>query len=532
MPATYLIKHTSSYLFRLRVPSDLQPSFGRTELRYSLQTGRLGEAKPKARLLAGLMQCLFHDIRLNGPSAADRGFIEKSIEDYIDTVRCNTTPFLQISGTPTSDDARPNANVAASDLKQIISDVLHAELEQMRIVSPDSLTDHDQTQGMAGGQRKEPDASTATISQVAEAFVKIKTAGDKWASTTHKNSRIKIQLLLEFFGDVPISTLTRRMMSQYLNMLMKLPTRRNQDPRLKGKPLEKIIEMKDVKTISPRTAAFYFETAKELLRFAHIHGHVTSNPTEGMKFPTPKNMVPDEAREAFTAEDLTKIFSHPDLLGTGDSRYTREYKFWGPILGLFTGARRNEIAQLYLADFLQVDGVWCISINDESDDKRTKTTSSKRLVPLHPFLIKELNIIGRVEKLQAQGDSRFFPELKFHEVSGYGRQISTWFNRFLRSKCQISSEKKSFHSFRHTFITSLAHNEVNDDLLIALAGHAKQGITKQTYVKKFKAQQMYDGLVKHLNFAVNLSHLTKSRFVEAGVMPEGGFSNHPKSQTI
>lgn len=34
------------------------------------------------------------------------------------------------------------------------------------------------------------------------------------------------------------------------------------------------------------------------------------------------------------------------------------HRFWGPMLGLCTGARVNEVAQLYLDDVHEVNGIW------------------------------------------------------------------------------------------------------------------------------------------------------------------------------
>ena len=53
---SYLIRNPYSYCFRMAVPKDLQILVGKTELRYSLKTGSLGDAKYKARLLAGQVQ--------------------------------------------------------------------------------------------------------------------------------------------------------------------------------------------------------------------------------------------------------------------------------------------------------------------------------------------------------------------------------------------------------------------------------------------------------------------------------------------
>ena len=60
---SYLSKTPYSYGFRIRIPLDLQPQIGKKELRYSLKTGYLSEAKSKARLMAGQVQQLFRTMR-------------------------------------------------------------------------------------------------------------------------------------------------------------------------------------------------------------------------------------------------------------------------------------------------------------------------------------------------------------------------------------------------------------------------------------------------------------------------------------
>jgi len=61
----YLFRNPHSYCFRMGVPENRRDIVGRRELCYSLRTGRLSEARRKSRLLAGLFQQLFYQIRAN-----------------------------------------------------------------------------------------------------------------------------------------------------------------------------------------------------------------------------------------------------------------------------------------------------------------------------------------------------------------------------------------------------------------------------------------------------------------------------------
>jgi hypothetical protein len=71
------------------VPKDLQILVGKTELRYSLKTGYLGDAKYKARLLAGQVQRIFKRLREDGlflSALSDekiKELIDQFIKDYL-----------------------------------------------------------------------------------------------------------------------------------------------------------------------------------------------------------------------------------------------------------------------------------------------------------------------------------------------------------------------------------------------------------------------------------------------------------------
>ena len=78
---SYLIRNSYSYCFRLNVPKDPQKVVGKKELRYSLKTGYLTDAKYKARILAGQVQRLFQHLRKGGVllSQLSDAQIQKSI---------------------------------------------------------------------------------------------------------------------------------------------------------------------------------------------------------------------------------------------------------------------------------------------------------------------------------------------------------------------------------------------------------------------------------------------------------------------
>lgn len=151
--------------------------------------------------------------------------------------------------------------------------------------------------------------------------------------------------------------------------------------------------------------------------------------------------------------------------------------FWVPILALFTGARLNELCQLDRSDIVKIDGIWCIYINNKNG-KRLKNLSSARVIPLHSVLVRDLSFI---EFTQSHQDPKLFPEISESAV-GYGQSLSKWFNRTYRKNVGVGqgSERKDFHSFRHTFANYFKQSiDVQEFRVSELLGH--KGASSITY---------------------------------------------------
>lgn len=207
-----------------------------------------------------------------------------------------------------------------------------------------------------------------------------------------------------------------------------------------------------------------FGVQKHMLRF---------NPASDYKRGDGRFNVPraQDERHAFTSQELSLIFGQ-DWFTTGSGSFTRgdwtrwrPHYYWLPLLGLFTGGRINELSQLYLADILQSEGgQWYLDFNltgaDKVDekDKSLKTINALRVVPLHDRLV-QLGLPEYVQELRKAGHRRLFPELKRDAVKGYGKPASSWFNeRFLGRTLGLERNgMKTFHSFRHTFLTANSH---------------------------------------------------------------------------
>lgn len=158
-------------------------------------------------------------------------------------------------------------------------------------------------------------------------------------------------------------------------------------------------------------------------------------------------MEEPETGRPFTHDELKVVF------GAGFLRWASKYphRFWGPILGLYSGARVNEVAQLRAADVMHVDGVAGFLVTTRGEGNKVKNTSSLRFVPLaQPVL--DAGFLHFVDEVRASGVDRLFPDLPNSTGLGFGRQLSRQFSTYIKRQ-GVTEEGMGFHAFRHYFIT-------------------------------------------------------------------------------
>jgi integrase len=133
---------------------------------------------------------------------------------------------------------------------------------------------------------------------------------------------------------------------------------------------------------------------------------------EGIQY-TGSRKDPENGQRPFKPKELERLFQGPEMAEFAKDQ-GQAHKFWMPHVGLFTGARVNELCQLNPQVDIRQDegGIWYLDITDESEghkkvDKSVKTGGSKRTVPIHPQLIK-LGFLQYVEHAKQQGHTLLF----------------------------------------------------------------------------------------------------------------------------
>ena len=198
-----------------------------------------------------------------------------------------------------------------------------------------------------------------------------------------------------------------------------------------------------------------------------------------------------------------------------------------PLLALFTGARLEELCQLAVEDIKQVDGIWCMDINENRKNTSLKSKAAKRMIPIHPFLLNELNLvteyIAKLKTTKGEGGItlQLFPNLHYdQQKQNWSAPLSQWFTRY-RRLCEVgnsagNASAATFHSFRHTLSTELiAKKLVNERMVQKVPGHesgsGNLGIT-ENYTGDYPVKILLDGVIMKIDFQDRIAGLQSLTF--------------------
>lgn len=356
---------------------------------------------------------------------------------------------------------------------------------------------------------------------------------DLWVKNDHKRRKTDhTQMFIQIAGDLSIDAIDRQVMRDFAAEIKNIPRERHKFAQSLGlsKPSYKdLIALKKEKAhsgLSEGEQRKILETLSQIFTWAIAEEMMTSNPAvrlggEAIRKSKKRVAKAHEQRDPLAPEDLEKIFSaHWFKTGTGKLTakgtyyHYRPHYYWLPILALYCGGRLNELCQLYLKDVVLKEGVYCIDFNlqgenkldideedlPDADDKSLKNISSARIIPISQSLL-DLGFIDYIHKLKELGHARLFPELLFDSEKGYGKYAGKWFNdSFMGRQLKIPRNgRKTFHSMRHNFATSLGRLHAEPNLKADLMGHKRKGSTTEVRYDKgfFEGRKLLIDSISH-----------------------------------
>jgi integrase len=249
--------------------------------------------------------------------------------------------------------------------------------------------------------------------------------------------------------------------------------------------------------------------------------YVEFNPFD--KTQLPEGVKRDKTRE-FSPEELQQYIS---LLA---DTYLPEYpeNMWIPLIILYNGMRNNEIAQLYVDDIQEQDGIpyfriWIYCARKQ----RTKVKASQRNLPIHSKLI-ELGFMEYVEKMRASGHDQVFPNCTLIKRTGryYDDNLSTRLNTLV--DCISTDKKLRVYSLRSNFKTAIDNKFADaaidimegksssldiaglekfvDRAFNDVMGHTAKGSTGDTTYRKVQLRLM-QRIVEQAEYPIDISKL-------------------------
>jgi len=531
---TNLVLRDGVYYFRARVPKDLQEHYGKKEHFYSLRTKDKGKAAEKARLERVKFDQAYAHLKAVRDAARVQELppveLERLASFYYaklladdEDIRARGLLMLPVPGHDVFDlygkasagfAKRDGERYARGDVTLPDAD-MDAFLEQHGIkLDPASEVYRKAAYAFTRERRRAGDAIAArhrgevfdTPPEAAEAVSRAPTVPHRedtldallayWEAqkvrpdNTVKETKRAVRLLRKITGDaLPASRVEKRHLVQLKDELLTSGT------------LQKATVLK------------YINLLRAVFQAAVDNDKLPKNPAAGVK--VPKDAPGEPKRVPLNLESLRTLF-HSEVYTQGKrpAGGAGEAAYWLPLLGLWTGARLDELGQLEVGSVKREEGVWYLDFApDPAKGKRLKNANSRRRVPIHPELLR-CGFLAYVERTKTAGHSWLFPRLSAAPDRKRTASFSQWFGRY-RRQLGITGEREVFHSFRHGFMEAGRAAGLTKELRHQFTGHGTRdegdgyGGWPLPTLAEAMARIRYDGL--------DLSHLHKP----AEAAPEG-----------
>jgi len=314
------------------------------------------------------------------------------------------------------------------------------------------------------------------------------------AAKTRSEKQDALSLMSELTDGKAPAAFTKADAQAVKAALLQLPKNRSKNPKTRNLSLAQMLDLPKVPRIAARTMNVYIGHMQHFMGWAVDNGYASANVFTGMRLKNASKGASD-GRQAFKAEELRVIYG--ELTNAQSVLVKKDVHRWPALIGLFTGMRLNEIAQLEVQDVEERDGIWCINVTPDGDDqKRLKNASSRRVVPVHDTLL-DCDFLGFLEGQKEAGSTRLFPSLTYTAQNGYGRNAGRWFNEQFLPQMGLGGQGLTFHCLRHTMITRLMQAGAEEPQVKAIVGHTQSGVTLGTYFKaSFLPGQLKDTINK------------------------------------
>lgn len=467
--APYLQRRGHGFTFRIAVPEDLRPTLGVRELTKALPTSSRQECVVLALSLAHQAKQLF--IRLRNPMKKTRSASE-DLQDIGFTLEIDLDDFGATKRVKIQAEAHEEAAVNAA-----LRTVLERGVQRSASPQPPPSA---LPKVAIECERK---ISAPLLSVVIQDFLQHYEKSKK-TSMLKKHGAV-LPMMLEVIGDKPVSELRQVDLRDFFALLANLPPRWKDKCRQLNLSVRELAELEHDETLGPKSFEdTYLASVRPFLKAARVNyqdqGFPANLTIDGIEY-IGDRVEGESKQRAFKLDELKRLFEGAEIKRYAEDP-TLAHCYWLPHIGLFTGARVNEICQINpQTDIIQDKdfGIWHFWITAESEgDQRIKKsvkTGDDRRVPIHKKLV-ELGFLDYVNYIKGTGAKMLFPQWQPVNKRASG-EAEDWFRKLLRDTSLRDETPKmcllGMHAFRHTLLTYGAMQKPPLSLF-CITGHAQE----------------------------------------------------------
>lgn len=533
----HLSRRGAVYVARFRLPSDLAKRLGIAEVRRSLLTKDLAEARRRCLLAAAWFSTAVEQLR--GMTDLSRSDLEKAVRVFFERLQqevdqpreipadhfdrevdfqleATRNRIAVLDGQLIANQFSPAVQWNAEELVRLLGATLPDLTEQLRLVAMQlaARAEREQMQYLThqltspatvfapSDQLFLPGAPTSSPTALHSPQITPTTSGKTLSEASAEYLRKK---KIKGVGLSQITELERSLgwLQEVLGADRRLPTVTKDEMRtfrddlerlevsLRGRraPFKDRLTNDPTKQIRSVTSTRYWKAIQSFFEWCTVELSLPADPTLGLKIEKRKHEQP-ESPEPFSEDELRKFLQTPVFAGYKPIKHfstpgpcrKRGPQFWAGILPLYTGLRAGEFTQLLPSDFVFDHEIPHLKVQEVDGSgekvKSTKNLASIRDVPLAPDLLT----LGLREYVERR--AKRFPKdrvFSYFRTGTQGRK-SDGMSKFWLAYLKLFGLWKpgrATHVMRHTIIARLRALEIAEEDISAFVGHSGKTMTSR-----------------------------------------------------
>ena len=229
----------------------------------------------------------------------------------------------------------------------------------------------------------------------------------------------------------------------------------------------------------------YLSFWSALFSYACREGWTDRNPFEGLGREVKGRET--EKRNPFSEAELAVLFSSAPWRSGESAPSGKAIRYWGPLLALYHGLRRGEIASLRADSFRLEKGIVIFEIDG------TKTDNAPRRHALHPQLIR-LGLFALAQSRAGKGMLFEGEAMDAREI--WGDAFGDWFARH-RKGLGIGVRGQGLHSLRHSWEDALREADLHQSAIGQyLGGRTALDPVGADYGRGYSAAKLFEAISK------------------------------------